>query len=746
MERLPFLVEHGDVVWQVLAATAALAAIALTRWVRGWWERRATARDVAMRAARATAPVEGVATLRGTLRGGRASSVSLLYLRGRRPYYDERAPQLWLDCDGQRVALVGPVRVIRGTRLVSTRDRRSALPDDEPAVRSTPILHRLTALATSVRDGDPVFVTAQLAVCPSGEATGYREATTAWTATPHGNAIEIVAAAPVVRAMARGARRMVATGLAGGALAMAAMWAVGAAAMSWPTAAGSAGGLVPVALGELDALALAAATPGHRQEALAEIEARLATHYRRSRETFALWRAVARLRGGCGAEIAARIAQDEIEGLAQLAKRCDDSRAAGDAFQLLGLFHDAAIRDDVATDSRKATPAEQHIESLIAIRAWGRAVGWAVDHQGDPFEEGLPIAPREGAFECAVEWFERMRDIESADHVRELSPVSFLRRDPVCPVFRALVTPENARAEALAQVETSDRSIEHLANVLSWAYGAPASLSGVVPSAPELHVALFDPSDRMTIARALLSEPADARTRRDSPALTELAVWRSVHKMLVGDIGNARALARYVTTHPVWPLSGPVDHPPSMLRDAHEQDLEIALALRLGTALPMESPDPNDETELRASYAEMYWTPGRDACDRRELGDAGIFKHLMWRIASRGDARGLADLLARCRAHGAPMLDALFAVWPRIQQGRDQLAEVLRRIDLGPPATDPLAMIGRAAMRRDLARLIGDHHAVAAWQEIIDRHVSAFSRERPLIGLVARELLRPAER
>src|SRR5678816_1207907 len=150
MERLPFLVEHGDVVWQVLAATAALAAIALRRWVRGWWERRATARDVAMRAARATAPVEGVATLRGTLRGGRASSVSLLYLRGRRRYYDERAPQLWLDCDGQRVALVGPVRVIRGTRLVSTRDRRSALPDDEPAVRSTPILHRLTALATSV--------------------------------------------------------------------------------------------------------------------------------------------------------------------------------------------------------------------------------------------------------------------------------------------------------------------------------------------------------------------------------------------------------------------------------------------------------------------------------------------------------------------------------------------------------------------------------------------------------------------
>jgi hypothetical protein len=91
------------------------------------------------------------------------------------------------------------------------------------------------------------------------------------------------------------------------------------------------------------------------------------------------------------------------------------------------------------------------------------------------------------------------------------------------------------------------------------------------------------------------------------------------------------------------------------------------------------------------------------------------------------------------------MLDSVFAIWPLIHGGRDRLADVLRRVDLGPPATDPLAMIGRAAMRRDLARLIGDHHAVNAWQEIIDRHVSAFSRERPLIGLVARELLRSAE-
>src|SRR5215470_18414 len=117
MEQLPFLVEHGEVVWQVLAAIGALAAVALVPGYHGWRERRATARELAARTALTTAPVEGVATIRGTLRGGRASSVALLHLRGRKPYYDERAAELSLDCDGRRVTLDGPIRVIRGTRV-----------------------------------------------------------------------------------------------------------------------------------------------------------------------------------------------------------------------------------------------------------------------------------------------------------------------------------------------------------------------------------------------------------------------------------------------------------------------------------------------------------------------------------------------------------------------------------------------------------------------------------------------------
>ena len=78
MARLPFLVEHGPIVWQGLAAIAAAVAIAVVRRVRARREHRATARELAARTAEVTAPVEGSATVRGTLRGGRAASVSLL--------------------------------------------------------------------------------------------------------------------------------------------------------------------------------------------------------------------------------------------------------------------------------------------------------------------------------------------------------------------------------------------------------------------------------------------------------------------------------------------------------------------------------------------------------------------------------------------------------------------------------------------------------------------------------------------
>ena len=742
MARLPFLVEHGPIVWQGLAAIAAAVAIAVVRRVRARREHRATARELAARTAEVTAPVEGSATVRGTLRGGRAASVSLLHLRGPRPYYDERAPALWLDCDGQRVELDGAIRVVRGTRAVSTGDRRCALPDDELAVRSSPILHRLPALAVSVRDGDEVFAAARLVPRPGVEVRGYREAITVWTATPDGGAIELVAAAPVVRAIPLGRMRSAALGAAAAGLAIAALWAAGGIAIGWARIGASTGHRVTAQLGELDPLSVAAATPGHRDDALAALEARFAIRFQRTPEAFAVWRRVARLRGGCGGELEARIAQGEIDGLAELAQRCEDDRAAGDAYQLLGRFRDAADRD------AELPAGDQHIESLIAIGAWQRA-GWWAGTQHDRASVRSPVP-----FACAEQWFRWLAGFTPASEAQARFP----QGDPACKVIAALLLPDGRRARALADTAI-DPEVEPMADALAWADGAPRDAAAILPvGRVALHRAMFDPDDRTTIARALLSGPAIDRAGDDrSSGLLDTFVWLSVREMLSGNADRARAIVETAAGEGL-PLRRTSFEDQARALRGHGHALAVAFALRAAEPLRPFTPDRRrwatdpqqpitDPDLVWQRYQAMYWGAlvGRQTCDRPGLGPATDLKAIVLRAARSGDGRELAERLAQCRLGDAAAIEAVFAVWPRLRTGRDRLADVLRTIDLGPPATDPLAVIGRAALLRDLARLTGDAGRAAAWQAIARRHLEAFSGYTALTALMVRELLRAAD-
>jgi len=740
MARLPFLVEHGAILWQGLAAAAAVLAIAVVRRARARRERRATARDLAACAAQVTAPVAGRATVRGTLRGGRAASVSLLHLRGPRPYYHERAPELWLDCDGERVALDGAIRVVRGTRVVSSRDRGSAIPDDELAVRSSPVLHRLPAVAVSVRDGDDVFVTAHLAPRPGDEVRGYREAATVWTATPDRGEIALVAAEPEVRATPLGRRRSAALGVVAAALAIAGLWTAGGVALwSARTSVADTGARVDARLSGLDPLALAAATPGHRGAALAALEARFATRFQRTPEALAQWRRVARLRGGCGGEIEARIAQDEVEGLARRAERCDDDRATADAYQMLGLFREAAARD------AELPASEQHIESLIATAAWQRASWWAGT------QRGLAGRPPPPAFRCAERWFRWLAGSTPAAEARN----RFRRGDPACRVIAALWASDGRRARALADAAI-DPAVETMADALAWADGSPRDADRILPTGRvALHRAMFDPGDRSTIARALLSGPALARAEPATTAARDTAAWRAVRDMLSGDLAGARARAEAVTDESPPPPDA-LGRPRSAL-GSYGRALDAAFALRAAQPLP---PLPverrgwhaepsgriTDPDLLWQRYQAMYWgaVAGRQVCDRPDLGRADDVRAVVQRAARSRDGRELAEWLARCRLGDAAAIEAVFAVWPRLRTGVDLLAAVLRNLDLGPPAAEPLAAIGRAAMRRDLARLTGDEARAAAWQAIASRHLEAFSGSTELTALMVRELLRTA--
>src|SRR5262245_54643789 len=150
MSELPFLVEHGSMVWKLAVAAGGAAAVGIGWAWRSWRARRAAREVVAARAASATDPVAGAATLRGTLRGAQ------------------------LVRDETTVELVG-------TRHV--------------------------ACGKPPRDGDEVLITGRLAQHPADVERGYREAAVAWILYPLHGELDVIALRPrLPRALgARGA-------------------------------------------------------------------------------------------------------------------------------------------------------------------------------------------------------------------------------------------------------------------------------------------------------------------------------------------------------------------------------------------------------------------------------------------------------------------------------------------------------------------------------------------------------------
>jgi hypothetical protein len=308
------------------------------------------------------------------------------------------------------------------------------------------------------------------------------------------------------------------------------------------------------------------------------------------------------------------------------------------------------------------------------------------------------------------------------------------------------------------------------ASALAWADGAPRDASTILPTGRiALHRAMFDPNDRTTIARALLSRPALAQSKLplDAPGVLDTLTLLAVREMLSGNLpwpwtrASVRDLATDLAT-------GDGSNAVPFLFQGHDRGmhghghaLDVAFALRTAAPLPELVVDRRFASDPRAPirdpyllwrrYEATYWGPPlrRQICDRPDLGPAGDLRSITLRGARSRSGRELAEWFAQCRLGDAAAIEAAiegaFAVWPQIREGRDRLADVLRTIDLGPPATDPLTVIGHAAMRRDLARLTGDAGRAAAWQAIAQRHLEAFSSYTALSALMIRELLRTAD-
>src|SRR5512140_848271 len=106
MQELPFLVVYGAIVAKVLVAGTTVAGLGLAWWARKKRDAAHARSELGARLGRVVAPVEGEATVRGTLR--------------------ESGGRRWLDCAGERIDLEGEVHVVRGTHATWRRGQATA--------------------------------------------------------------------------------------------------------------------------------------------------------------------------------------------------------------------------------------------------------------------------------------------------------------------------------------------------------------------------------------------------------------------------------------------------------------------------------------------------------------------------------------------------------------------------------------------------------------------------------------------
>ena len=277
-------VQYGAAIWKIAAALVALIGLVVARGVRTRRAREAARVEVGKRMATFAAPVlaktEGVATVTGILHGGSAS----MLLVGTWPYYD-RAGELYVDYKGERVELAAPLRVVHGSFAASSRGLPRATPRSirdaiasgvSPRVRAettavSRILHRVAGGSVHrlarISDGDAVVVRGVFGKRGGVDRFGVRT----WILEPEpgADAIEIAALSPAAHPvpMRWYAALVLAAALAAGACG--AMYALGQHELAVARAAAP-----EHELRTFDPLALAAALPGSRDEALAEIARR----------------------------------------------------------------------------------------------------------------------------------------------------------------------------------------------------------------------------------------------------------------------------------------------------------------------------------------------------------------------------------------------------------------------------------------------------------------------------------------
>ncbi|MBL0219565.1 MAG: hypothetical protein IPQ07_37575 [Myxococcales bacterium] len=686
--QLPLFVVHGAVVWKLALVALTAVALGLNQLRRQRTARKKAAEDLKFRLGTVTPLASGPVVVRGTITKGSITAV----VTGEGSTA-ERSDELWIDQHGENIAITGPVTLGHGT-------------SNKPG-----FLARNNTIG--VKTGDEVVI-AGVAEPRAEDNVAYRESGIGWQLAADAS---VWAVTPQARPRPLGPISTAGLALCFALVGYGALRIVGSRALKH--AKGEDRG-VQRTLDNSDALSIAAAMPGSRDEALERIASRFRYDFVHTEDAFQLRLQLDELQGNCAAP--ALFESVRLDEALASARACGDHVLASQALAFLGRYEEAW--NEPGRDSQPFFTGTV----AIATGRWREAASAAeavAEEQSkrEPrsFFTEADVRAQALKTRCLAALFRGLGG--EADPVAKV-PGS--EADGFCQLSKALLLPEADQAAALAAIETK-------------VSGDYALASFVDP----LRVVAGDPTlpwdmDRANLADLVgfgfqptwwLSPFEVAAMRPDAdPEIRDALLGKTAALLAFrGDLAGAR--------------KANADRKGTESSAHYDYSVELALAL-LDGASPFPAKHAGYIHPAIERMAQVRW--GEPTDPDRLLGvvseECKARLPKAFAAAQRGDGAELAAVFRDCNVFWNSLQNYVLAVAPMVKTHREELAAAIRlfRSDISTYSLEhiPFRFLGDVAMYRDLARAIGDVSSAAAWQKLFDQHLPVVQDRKKLIALL----------
>lgn len=761
MERLiPSFLDWGPWLWRGIALAAGLLALAIVIAIR-----YLLARDRGKRAGRAIRTDPGA--LRGVLRGATPGvlaqqiEVEAYNLGAQQPTSgtaEWRAPEVWLDTGEQRIQLVGPLRVVAGTRHAGRRGELPALSAEarDALHAQLPWATRTlrSALAITLADGDEIAVRGLPQPRPGGGEATAREADIAWSLEGTAEApLELAAIATQAPRLSFGlVRGVVVVGLVAGLTTI----AIRSHARTWEDECRVLRSRDNYRAAQVRAVdeplepitgdhpcILAATVLGDRDEAVSNIYDLVEHHPYRDAQVFDALLDVRREARGhqprCN-----HLFDLYNGGLYELALR--EARLCGDRyFEHASLASLGRFEEAVAIEAPNGPYVERlpSLGTLIATKRWREAAEQVDERATRADADELP------RLQCfAALLHHHAGDRDAVTRLRELTAAEEAKAEP--DVATTYTT--NPCLAVLAQVDpvARERWLARPADNGSWETSQLRVAAGHTKAPGQM---AFEEALSGTGALAIAWLPIDVAPTDPRPQRLLVLRQRAIRAVMDRDPVAAKRAADEAVAFAAAATDDEVGLDVSNVY-ASVQYLPDVVALYTPQVFPFRQltyrecdPKASDRKYFECSLRERrYWGHGgfsvlqlrnpepirssdvRDAAVYEEVKQSGDGKALLGRLRPGGDLYW-TDL-------------ELLAILPHVKTHRDSLA---RELPLwGPPRDYGDLFVGarRAVVRRTLFEQLDRPDEAAQWHAVYRRFAEVFEDRDRLIALVLSESIR----